>query len=106
MEHIAAVLLIVGCSGNLQECRELPAPTPIYETFEECEAELGPSLTLSRPQAAEVKATCVYVDPAMAEEDAQIVWDIDADGKLTASVEFAPDTIMTSSVSTEPSRLR
>ena len=27
MEHIAALLLIVGCSGDLKECSELPAPT-------------------------------------------------------------------------------
>ncbi len=44
MEHIAALLLVVGCSGNMAECRELPAPAPIYETFEECEAEKPISL--------------------------------------------------------------
>ena len=39
MEHIAALLLIVGCSGNVgagdtRECQELPAPTPVKETWE------------------------------------------------------------------------
>ena len=35
MEHIAAILLLVGCSGDLKQCDELPAPTAIYETEEE-----------------------------------------------------------------------
>ena len=32
MEHIAAILLMVGCSSDLRQCEELPAPTAIYET--------------------------------------------------------------------------
>ena len=40
MEHIAALLLIVGCSADMKECRELPAPTPIFETSQECDSEL------------------------------------------------------------------
>lgn len=87
MEHIAALLLIVGCSGDLKACSELPAPTSIYETYEECEADLKPTLAAFAGTREKTFGQCVYVDPAMEEEDAELVWDIGADGKLHASVE-------------------
>lgn len=87
MEHIAALLLIVGCSGNMAECRELPAPTPVYETFEECEAERPVSMRELENEAPRVMATCVYVDPALVYDDAVLEWDVTDDGKLTATLE-------------------
>lgn len=87
MEHIAALLLIIGCSGDLQECRELPAPVPLYETSEECDAALPAVIRDFAGRQAKILAQCVYVDPAMEEEDAVLVWDIRPDGTLEASVE-------------------
>ena len=89
MEHIAAVLLIVGCFGDMSNCRELPAPTPIFETVEECDAELPVALRQLGDAGERVLATCVFVDPAMHEEDAELVWDIADDGSLQASIERA-----------------
>lgn len=88
MEHIAAVLLLIGCSGaSTTDCRELPAPTSIYETVEECQGDLAPSKAGFTAFRGKVFAACVSVDPAMEEEDAELVWDITKDGKLVASVE-------------------
>jgi len=87
MEHIAAVLLIVGCSGNLKACTELPVDVSIYETYEECAADLDPTVASLKSARDKVFGTCVYVDPAMEEEDAELVWNIGADGRLHASVE-------------------
>ena len=84
MEHIAALLLIVACNGS--ECRELPAPTPVFETIEECRIELPPALSAYVTRHPQVFASCVEVDPAMAEEDAALVWDIAPDGTLEASI--------------------
>jgi hypothetical protein len=95
MEHIAALLLIIGCSGS--DCRELPAPVPLFETLEECQAELQPAVaqfTTSHPQ---VFAKCVEVDPAMEEEDAELVWDITPDGTLHASIEAADTNVIIAS---------
>ncbi len=92
MEHIAAVLLIVGCSGNLDTCRELPAPVPLYETSEDCQAARDPSVRLFAGADEKVFATCVPVDPAMEEEDAELVWDIQND-QLVASIEV-PDVMV------------
>lgn len=86
MEHIAALLLIVGCSGDFQECTELPAPVPIYETTEECEAVLPQTIHEFSGRKPHVVAQCVYVDPAMEEEDAVLTWDVRSDGTLEASV--------------------
>ena len=87
MEHIAALLLIVGCSADMKECRELPAPTPIFETSQECDSELPAVLQQLGGANERVLATCVFVDPAMEEEDAELVWDIRPDGSLVATIE-------------------
>jgi hypothetical protein len=87
MEHIAALLLIIGCSSDLGECRELPAPVPVFETEQECDAALPAAFNARKNDDARVFARCVFVDPAMHEQDAELVWDINPDGMLVASVE-------------------
>jgi hypothetical protein len=89
MEHIAALLLIVGCSGDLRECTELPAPVPLYETTEECDVALPIAIREFSGRKPKVFAQCVYVEPAMEEEDAVLTWDIRPDGTLEASVDPA-----------------
>lgn len=91
MEHIAALLLIVGCSGEMDQCRELPAPAPIFETQEECEAEKRFASRELAAEADRVLATCVFVDPALVYDDAVLEWDITSDGRLTASLERVDD---------------
>lgn len=98
MEHIAALLLIVGCSGDLKQCSELPAPTSIYETFEECQTDLKPSLDAFKGSHPRIAGQCVYVDPAMEEEDAQLVWDIRPDGTLEAVIESAGSQVASAGV--------
>ena len=93
MEHIAALLLIVGCSGDLKDCSELPAPTPVYETFEECQVELRITLAMMAGQREKVLGECVYVDPAQEEEDAELVWDVSQNGQLVASIEASNSAI-------------
>ena len=94
MEHIAALLLIVGCSPDLKQCTELPAPVSIYETYEECEADLRPTLSSFAGTRPKIVGQCVYVDPAMEEEDAELVWDVTPDGKLTASIEAVDKSVV------------
>jgi hypothetical protein len=87
MEHIAALLLIVGCSGDLAQCKELPAPIPVYETLEDCEADRPIAIRMLSETAQQIMAQCVEVDPALEEEDAELVWDVNPDGTLYASIE-------------------
>jgi hypothetical protein len=86
MEHIAALLLIIGCSDDLTQCRELPAPVPLFETTEECDVELPIGLRSVKGQRPRIFAECVFVDPALEEEDAELVWEVTPNGKLEASI--------------------
>lgn len=87
MEHIAALLLIVGCSQDMKQCEELPSPVTVYETAGECDAELPAALGQLSHSKPRVMGTCVYVDPAMEEADSELVWDVTPDGALRATVE-------------------
>ena len=90
VEDIAALLLIVGCSDDLSQCRELPAPVSIFETKEGCDQQLPESLGAFTGQFEQLYAQCLSVDPAMEDEDAELVWEVHPDGTLVASVEVAP----------------
>jgi hypothetical protein len=89
IEHIAAVLLIIGCSDDLSECRELPAPASVFETEQECDDALPNSLGAFTGQFEQLYAQCLPVDPAMDEEEAELVWEVHHDGTLVATVEAA-----------------
>jgi len=97
MEHIAALLLIVGCSDDLLLCIELPAPVPVYEAAEDCNRELPNSLEAFTGQYGRLFARCVPVDPALEEEDAELTWDVHPDGTLVASIEIVPANVMVAS---------
>jgi hypothetical protein len=90
------VLLIIGCSDDLIKCHELPAPTPIYEAKEDCDRELPYSLGAFTGQVERLYAQCVSVDPALEEEDADLVWEVHSDGTLVASVR-APVMVVSNS---------
>jgi len=97
MEHIAALLLIIGCSDDLSQCTELPAPVPVYEAVEDCNRELPDSLGGFTGQYGQLFARCVQVDPALEEEDAELTWDVHPDGTLVASIEIVPVNVMVAS---------
>ena len=97
MEHIAALLLIIGCSNDLGECRELPAPTAVFETVEECTAELPDAYRRYGGVEEKLFARCIAVDPAMEEEDAELVWDVTGAGVLVATIEAPSVMVATNS---------
>ena len=97
MEHIAALLLIIGCSDDLSQCHELPAPVPVYEAAEDCNQALPDSLGAFTGQYGQIFARCVPVDPALEEEDAELTWDVRPDGTLVASVDAVPSDLMVAS---------
>jgi hypothetical protein len=97
MEHIAALLLIVGCSNGPSQCNELPAPVSVYETMGDCNSDLPFSLGAFTGQYSQLFARCVAVDPALEEEDAELTWDVRPDGTLVASVQAAAPDVMVAS---------
>lgn len=96
MEHIAALLLIIGCSGSADSCRELPAPTTVFETSVECDEQLPVSKRQFEGRFDKVLATCIQLDPALEYEDAELVWDITPEGELVASIEPMTDYVVAS----------
>ena len=89
-EDIAALLLVIGCSDDLSQCRELPAPVSIFETKEDCDQQLPDSLGAFTGQFEQLYAQCLSVDPAMEDEDTELVWEVHPDGTLFAAVEAVP----------------
>ncbi|MEM5473115.1 hypothetical protein WNZ14_15380 [Hoeflea sp. AS60] len=76
MEHIAAFMLLIACSDDLQTCREYPAPAEAYETVEQCETELNPAVRMMPSGQMKPFGKCVEIDPALVYEDVEIVWDV------------------------------
>lgn len=93
MEHIAAIMMLVGCTQGNIDCRELPAPVIGFETAEECHELLQPALNEAKGNNKIVHGKCTAVDPALFIEDATIVWKITPSGQLDVQVTFdAPAT--------------
>jgi len=88
MEHIAAFMLLIACSDNLQTCEEYPAPALAYETVEQCEAELAPAVSTLSASRKKSFGKCVEVDPALFYEDAEIVWDVTQGGEIEVTLEL------------------
>jgi hypothetical protein len=101
MEHIAALLLIIGCSDDLTQCSELPAPATVFETLEECENEVPTSISIFTGNHPQIFAKCLPVDPALEEEDAELTWDVRPDGTLIASIGGTDVMVATNSHRTE-----
>lgn len=86
MEHAAALLLLLGCTDDLSQCRELPAPTSFYETKAACDRALPYSLGAFTGQFEQLYAQCVPVDPTL-EKQAKLTWKVLPDSTLIASAE-------------------
>ncbi|OJF97256.1 hypothetical protein [Pararhizobium antarcticum] len=86
MEHVAAIMMLVGCGSAGTDCSEIPAPAIAFETVAACRAELQPALDAARPRFKVTYGLCEAVDPALLMADATIVWEVTPAGELTVSV--------------------
>ena len=89
MEHIAALLLVIGCSNTMTECRELPVPVSVFATAEQCIAERPFALGDVQGQAPHIVGQCLSVDPALEDDYNKIAWNVRPDGTLDASLEVS-----------------
>ena len=102
MEHIAALLLVIGCSSSMTECRELSVPVSVFETAEQCTAERPFALADVQGQAQHVVAKCLAVDPDLEDDYDQIVWNVRPDGSLDAALQIS--NVMVASNMTRPEK--
>ncbi|TPI25416.1 hypothetical protein FJ414_30820 [Mesorhizobium sp. B3-1-6] len=89
MEHIAALLFVVGCSSTMADCRELQVPVSVFETAQACVAERPFALGDLQGQAPRIVGKCLAVDPALEDDYDRIVWNVRPDGTLAASLEVS-----------------
>lgn len=87
MEHIAAFMILIACSDDFKTCTEQPAPAVAYETVRQCETELSPSIRMMAAEQEHALGKCLEVDPALFYQDAEIVWDVTANGELEVVLE-------------------
>jgi hypothetical protein len=88
MEHIAAIMMLIGCTQGNVQCRELPAPAIGFETVDACRDLLQPAISEARGANEVVHGKCTEVDPALFIEDATIVWKNAPLGQLHVQVTF------------------
>lgn len=88
MEHIAAFMLLIACSDDLETCKEYPAPAVAYETVEQCRAELTPALHTMSASQPNAFGKCVEIDPALFYEDVEIVWDVTREDGIEVALEL------------------
>lgn len=88
MEHIAAIMVLVGCTQATQDCREVPAPSVAFETVDECRELLSPAIEATAGTFKHAYGACAEVDPALFAEDATIAWHITSSGRLQVKVQI------------------
>ncbi|MXN44437.1 hypothetical protein GR138_04490 [Shinella kummerowiae] len=93
MEHIAAIMLLVGCSHGSLACEELPAPQVAFESMEECQDALPVALGGAGASKRIVHGRCAAVDPAWMEDDVEISWRMSRENGLQIDIrQVSPST--------------
>ncbi|MCF3640845.1 hypothetical protein LXM94_12785 [Rhizobium sp. TRM95111] len=105
MEHLAAIMMLVGCGQGTGECTELPSPVIGYETIEECRADLAAAIGHTARKGLVIKAACAEVDPGWFEEDVEVSWDLAEDGHLVVSVRNTAGDSVASEVALSGSKM-
>ncbi|MBO0904863.1 hypothetical protein [Jiella sonneratiae] len=93
MEHVAAFMLLVGCSGDISVCKEIPVPVPAYETVAECRQELPVQIRLSGTADKRVFGACKEVSEKVFQQSATLDWSISRDGQLSIAFDGKPSLV-------------
>ncbi|MGY6707990.1 MAG: hypothetical protein ACXIVF_06650 [Rhizobiaceae bacterium] len=104
MNAAAVLLMIVGCNGGLEECRELPAPAPFYASIEDCEADDAFAKARHSDSFDHIFSACAPFDDGLIGGDAEIVWDVTPEDGLIVAVEpMSGEDVYVLARSAEPS---
>ncbi|MDH4987778.1 hypothetical protein QEZ47_20085 [Aminobacter anthyllidis] len=105
MEHIAAFLLVVSCSQDLSGCREIPAPAPLFEAYDACQAELPKVLGAFRSGGNRTFAKCLEVDPALEDDYDQLTWNVLPNGTIEAFLTVSSVVVASGTATGKPAYL-
>jgi hypothetical protein len=93
MEHVAAFMLLVGCSGDISVCKEIPVPVPAYENVAQCRQELALQIRLSGTVDKRVFGACKEVSEEVFEQSASLDWSVSRDGQLAITFDAEPSLV-------------
>lgn len=93
MEHVAALLLLVGCTPDSSVCTEIPVPRPIYRSVGECEAAAPIEMRLSGTYDRRVMAKCTGLTQAELEGAVSVEWAVNRAGQLAVELTDAPQLV-------------
>ncbi|MDY8110385.1 hypothetical protein U0C82_14680 [Fulvimarina sp. 2208YS6-2-32] len=96
MEHVAALMLLVGCSADVTSCREVPVPAPAYESIQDCRRDLGLQIKLADTRMPKLYGACEAVDEGALEQSASLEWSVTRDGKLDIDIVQDADQLVAS----------
>jgi hypothetical protein len=93
MEHVAALMLLVGCNADASICKEIPVPVAAYEDVAQCDSDLSLQLRLASSDDAKVYGTCAGITEDVFEQSATLDWTISANGKLRVTFDAQPQLV-------------
>ncbi|WP_185983551.1 hypothetical protein [Aureimonas mangrovi] len=97
MEHLVAIMLLVGCNADGSQCSEIPVPAPAYDSVADCEREMAIQMRFSSTYDDRILGKCTAVSEELLDQSATIEWGVSRGGELR--VEIMPeveDTIVVS----------
>jgi len=87
MEHVAALMLIVGCSDGMAQCDGLQDRMPLFETATACRAAIMDEIIAHVGARPYVLGHCIDVDPAIPATGWSVSWTVSAAGVIEASAD-------------------
>lgn len=83
MEHVAAMLLILGCTDGAMDCASTQTKLSQFETVQACESVMVEDMMTFVSEHEVVLAQCVPVDPAL-NQGWELSWTVSDNGKINA----------------------
>lgn len=93
MEHLAAFMLLVGCSSDASVCKEIPVSVPAYESLADCQNGIPLQIRLSQSNAPRILGACKAISDEALDESASIEWAVSHDGRLSIDFNAEPQIV-------------
>ncbi|WP_182085437.1 hypothetical protein [Aureimonas sp. ME7] len=90
MEHVAALMLLVGCSSDASVCTQIAVPQPIYRSVAECESAMPLAQRFSATYDRKVVGTCTGLSAAELESSPSVEWAVSRSGRLSVMLTDPP----------------
>ncbi|MFB2549604.1 hypothetical protein [Ensifer soli] len=86
MEHIAAIMVLVGCVNG--QCAQVQTPVDAFESAQDCQEMLRPAVSKASDDYSITYGKCASVDPALEFADMSVRWRITPDDQLDITIAF------------------